>query len=566
MLLGHVADATGERVAGARVTVFWSPPDDPAGTRTDRVEATSDERGRFVVKVLPGRGYSAFAMAGQGPGPVRCSAIRDGIAASGQPLELVLTETAVARPVRLRGTDAWQGRGPLQLFAAPSAANALRIPVDLRDGRALLPPLPGLSLVVVCDRDGEWIALDGVRPDDASIELPSTHAVAVRTVDEKGNAIAGATISACSSGLGSNTGLGTYRPGRPDVLAVLGRTGDDGTATVHVPCWMNPWLGKRACMLVARAPGRAPSCSGWDGNSLVVAGVESEVPADRVLTFVLRPADTLRVVAAPGERLLSARIAGPIESARGQRLLQFAASAEPAAAGAPEIALARPASGGDLVVESLGEAGNTIFTLVHDQAGERIDLGVDGLRRVSVRVQRADGRPAAGIPVCLIHATDSSWGFYFDPLFTDPAGRLDLRFGAGIWALLAYDEPHAAWRTLAADGGDERWDLVLEPLPRMELRVVDGEGRPVAGARARVWESLSSPLGAKVTAEQRLLVPFAHLHHAEEPWACSDADGRITLTAIPAPELRVRFAVTIGDTMGTVLWQPSEVPVEVVLQ
>src|SRR5262249_56563341 len=63
--LGTVVDEADKALAGAAVTLVWSPGQGAPGV-ADVVQVTADERGRFKADVVAGHSYSAWAI-----GPAR---------------------------------------------------------------------------------------------------------------------------------------------------------------------------------------------------------------------------------------------------------------------------------------------------------------------------------------------------------------------------------------------------------------------------------------------------------------------------------------------------------------
>ena len=104
-LTGRVVGADGKPVTAASVILFHTPPGDATGAGTERVDVQTDEHGRFVAKLLPQLGYSAFAL-GPGEGDRMVSEVQD-LVATGANLELRLGRAAKTRPIVLTGADQW---------------------------------------------------------------------------------------------------------------------------------------------------------------------------------------------------------------------------------------------------------------------------------------------------------------------------------------------------------------------------------------------------------------------------------------------------------------------------
>lgn len=127
----------GEPVAGARVACAGSPWLGEVEGPTDVVEAVTDARGRFVVRLLGDRGYAVFATAAREAGTA-CSALAEltcgGVAG--------LALRAPLPPTRLRtsGEEAWAEFSPLRFEVAPIASRA---PWVALDGERTLPAMHG---------------------------------------------------------------------------------------------------------------------------------------------------------------------------------------------------------------------------------------------------------------------------------------------------------------------------------------------------------------------------------------------------------------------------------------
>lgn len=189
-------DAQGRPLAGAQVTCFASPTLLEARDDVDVVEGVTDERGRFVCRLLTHRVYSAFAIVDGAAGAFLASEVGENVAAGG---EIVLRVVIARRPQRvvLEGQAAWQHVGPLRIMMAPPARNLLLI--EGKDGR--VPRLPDLGFVLVRDAQGQplwsqgYLAHQPWRPagdelpqlrDPVVVELPPLRDLRVRVVAPDG--------------------------------------------------------------------------------------------------------------------------------------------------------------------------------------------------------------------------------------------------------------------------------------------------------------------------------------------------------------------------------------------
>lgn len=207
-LRGVVRDANQKPWAGATVVLHGRPVRgmDTLGD-ADRIEARSDERGRFDVRVLRNRAYLAWAFAKTKGTTYRVTAPAEGVRA-GKPLRLAeASSTRVAPVVTLKVDASWTRPLSVKLTSAQDVRRAvlgggvprLGVPfvIDHRltdDESLALPPLPWPDCVVeVYDAKGlqlicQGIALDAVvratrlrargkdtKPGFRGMPLPPTH-------------------------------------------------------------------------------------------------------------------------------------------------------------------------------------------------------------------------------------------------------------------------------------------------------------------------------------------------------------------------------------------------------
>jgi hypothetical protein len=256
-LAGRVIDAAGAPVAGASVTLVWSPPGGPECGTSDVVTATADARGRFVARLFPQESYSAYAIATAADGSARASPIREGVAAGGD-VELRIGGPAERRRVRLVGADAWAAIGPLHVEVALRAANVAAFPLDAEGATPPLPP-GSAGLALVRDAAGAVLCARQLQPGDgpADVVLPPPRRWRLRVVDAAGAPVAGATVhhaTAPSNVPLLDTDAPFERP-RVQWWRHAGTTAADGTATIDAlsEAALGHWP------LLVRAPGMAES-------------------------------------------------------------------------------------------------------------------------------------------------------------------------------------------------------------------------------------------------------------------------------------------------------------------
>jgi hypothetical protein len=130
--------------------------------------------------------------------------------------------------------------------------------------------------------------------------------------------------------------------------------------------------------------------------------------------------------------------------------------------------------------------GATSVVLRLPDLADRAELEITSLRKLTVQIQNAEHDPLSGVCVAAV-PRPANLDFVCAPMFTDHAGRAMFRLGHGEWFLFATNGKGVAWQLLrdADRQAESSWQLQLRPLAQARLKVVDGEGKPLAGAVAR---------------------------------------------------------------------------------
>lgn len=131
------------------------------------------------------------------------------------------------------------------------------------------------------------------------------------------------------------------------------------------------------------------------------------------------------------------------------------------------------------------------------------------------------------------------------PLTVDAAGRFERWLQRGRWVLLAMD--HTGWATHEFDGEVPKpIELRFTEKPHRRVRVLDGAGRPVAGASFEPGEfRYGFPVGAGLDALLQDLGRNTLGEHLRR--VRTDERGEATLHFLPWPNVRPTAFAFVGD-------------------
>ncbi len=278
---GAVVLADGAPWAGANVVLLSRPlPDDERFGEADEVQATSDAKGRFEVRLLPGRRYVAWASTADESGTYVASHPVDD-ARAGRPLELVADAPRRHAIVSIEGLDAWRAHGPISCTLQSRTTTRILQGCAEEDGKVVLPAFPGrrAALEVRC---GERLLLPWAAPIDLGsvtaqhIRVDPPRAVRFRCVDVDKAPVAG--IAFLASDIWNR---------HPTVVA---RSDADGMLLplLPLPSKQFDWANYPAVLL---GEGRAPRA--WIGT-LKVAPDHDAATSRPVMEFVVEAGRTLR--------------------------------------------------------------------------------------------------------------------------------------------------------------------------------------------------------------------------------------------------------------------------------
>ncbi|MCA3006749.1 MAG: carboxypeptidase regulatory-like domain-containing protein [Phycisphaerales bacterium] len=579
-LVGAVVDAAGNPVAGAVVQL--TVPGRDGAPPLDALDATTDERGRFRVQALPCTRYEAWAA---GPADADGVQMVSEVAALvvGQPASLAVRWKGGVGSIEVAGLDAWQARAPFSVrttvagrtadapVAAKAGGHAASIGTRPRDG----------ADAALFDRDGRFVFGNRIAARaNERLRVPPPFEIPLKVVDEKGQPIAGARIVQLPRGDGMWVGPMTKAlqlKSSPEPTAgplELGVTGADGVLKALFASRGTPLKGDRSfgddLRLCALAPDRAPSYGGADYAGVYDDGKAVDGEECKALTFTLRQASPLRVRVVDGPRPLAGvavtlRSAVDIESGQGWSR-EWADSRRAQTDADGRVALPSPPPFGErttLRLELEGALGSSdgqlpfparpvlLAPILRDPVAKDAEVVIDlaTFATVSFAVRDESGGPGRGAQVLVVPVSDDVSVDDAAVMAPDAAGRLAVRVAPGDWIAVACTQDGFVMTSFYA-GHAAEVALPVAPFPRMRARIVDGDGKPVSGARFIVQKTSFTP--ARVDAEveqamQEIRWDLAqHWNNTLLMRAKSDDAGVLLAPFLPSDRVQLRGRFTAG--------------------
>lgn len=550
--LGRVLGPDKELVAGASVTFLSGG--DGLGSGPDVVRAVARDNGRFRVALLRGRDYRAYAIAPAGT-LLETAPVASQLSELGVPVtELRFAADAVVAPnqtFRIRGLEPWRDLGEMRVQAW---LNGCRLELEAEvvgaDGAVAMPPLPMAELDVYIFVRGRMVhASRGVR----GLVMPKPFVVRGRVVDADGRAIAGASIHRVYNSQAQRGAL----PARDDVRRLeVAKTDEDGRAEWLLAAYQDPFVGPSgmsARTFVASAAGFRGCVAGFTKAVLCDHEIITDRVQDRTLPFVLERAEPVQISFDQGMRATGVSWAvhydmrhdensyithydvglGDIISAGGATIMPW-----PRGAKEPRVFLlgVTPRLAPDHPFARAIAPWPMELPLA-DSEGARI--AAPPVVPVCVRVVNAAGGPASGVDVGLFSLDLGINEPFAVPAATDAAGRLVLPASPGRYLLVVLGRREWVHHEFQVAPAMDPLELRLAPMAQMRLRVVDVDGRPLAGVRVgsngSSSRSVSDPL-------ESVLKEIAKSYHGRYFSGFeSDQNGRIALPFIPVASRNVSF-------------------------
>jgi hypothetical protein len=571
----RVVDARGEPLANATVWLSGGQPHLGAVVGAlDALVVASDARGRAQAKLLPGLCYVAWAA---GPADDQGGGVASaptGYFGAGSLFELRCAMPYQPRRITIAGVDAWQHNGPLRYFVMTPYPGAEEELLADDAGRLPMPPWPQ-AIVEVRTADGQPLWSSSAADQ---LKIPPPREVAVRVVDEKGAALAGAAIRlrVARQRPWNVDGLGGVVDGRFRDLAV---TPASGRITVQVPYPSEPLAEQMGVelLLFASVRGRPAVAGGVFGKALYQDERKVAAVADGELVFTLKPVEPLvgrcRTVP-PGTTAHLAAVCKLFSdrNSYSHDARSFVATVGedgtfvfddvPAELHSCRLTLLLPERRAGTPPLFQAMAGRELPPQVTPVAGRAAPIAATNVTALRLRVTDPEGGPARGVVAFLV-PFDLNGVLLRDSLVRvplDAAGVATVAIVQGSWIVMV--QSAAGYAATKAEVGSPEMEvpLAMQPLATMKVRLLDANGEPIAGARVLTKSSSTRSSGDPVEAMLQSIQ-----QQARSAWSTlvTDARGTVTIPFMPVKGVTNRIVLSweSGSTDPFVL-EANDAPLE----
>ena len=534
----------GEPWPGATVHLLSRPlPLDERLGAADEQTAVADAKGRFLVQLLPGRHYTAWAVEELADGRYRASFAAERVI-GGRPLELIADAPRQRQKITFAGLEPWRARGKVVARLMSCTDQRIVIEATLTGDEWLLPLVPGRKAVVEITCDGlpffPWPRRVDLTQPEKAWRLPGPRAVRFKVVDAAGAPVAGAALT-----------LDTIDPpeGMRVVECPLGRTDAKGEAVVTMPLDPRDFGFVNYAFGVA-APGFAPvrniarmnipaNHDGTkDGPAMTLAlkaGAAHELRLSRGEQPFVSAVACSTAGATVGENSFTPygdaqRRVAP--DARGRFPLLRMTDAIAVLVGATD-SLRKP-EGLAVPLHPMALLG----VIAADEARAEIAWDLDTLLPLVLQVVSPDGTPVEAARLAVLVDERDYLRRALSGLGTDRSGQIAALVPAGFpVTVVAWTEDGFAVTKVTAVRDAPPTVLALEKVASLPGKVVGKDGKPVAFAVVQCYVSANTGKSAAVAlgvAVKLLEVP-------------TDREGAFRLPLFPGLEYSVRGVVTPDD-------------------
>jgi hypothetical protein len=462
----------------------------------------------------------------------------------GPPVRLHEAEPFAAPQLRFEGLDAWRDHAPFAFTANCLLRNACGVPLEVVDGRATIPLLPGAVWNIEVRGKGGLLLLRrrASRGLETVVRLPEPVEVEVQVRDAAGAPIADAVVRS----------MPCYSAGGRDLritAAEVGRTGADGVARVVLPS-VNALTGRTGTQLVRVE---------HEGHATSLLTVPAR--GRRVASLVMEEGHAVRgrLVDAAGEPMVDvpvyldhpvglngsgdSRFGAPLQGVRTDADGRFVEHGCSTQAGCRVLLVLSPTEARRFGLATAADRSlaPVLWVAARTTVDQEVDFGAIAMHEVRVcrlEVVGHDGVPATEARVRLLH--DSGFDAVVD-FVTDRVGRLQFTYPdestrAGVFVRGG----GVAVEPLA--GSAERRRVTLSQTRQLRGTVVDDAGKPMRNAVVHV---AGPPPGMSLDLRGLVRSSFGW----SEPTA---ADGRYEITLPIADQpftIRARWRPLVGDPL-----------------
>lgn len=598
-LLGKVVDAQGNGVARASVHLALIAAGSESGETSDYQVATTDGRGRFRFQAQPCSRHRIWATQTAATESAVEGTFADGRvsdiiwASAGSLVELRLDKPAIACRLTIKNTEAWPNAGPFRVRIAPGAISLATPPIALdASHECTLPIMPsGQAAIDILDKHGQPLQCTtlGRIQKKQIVKLSPPRTVPMKVCDKDGKPIAGATVrQRFQAGWSDLRGFGPRASARRR-WRELGQTDAKGQLRAQIANDQDPFesSGWPQLFFVASKDGYNISHSGFTDEPFV-DGIEIDRTDLEELRFTLRPAKPAKLrLMLDKDRPLARQHLAIVQSYRIQEQDGNSSSHEDYThstttdehgqvlipdltepVGKVRVLFGDGPQRSELVSKKLQrmlpQGGVALHRLSRKEGEQEIVIG--SFPKLQLQLLDATGGPASDAELLFVsieHANDYECDAWTPTTTTDAAGRVVMLLQPGNWLVFARDGLGMAHAKIDIDA-DEQLQMRMEPMPVMRGKVVDGDGKPVAGARLSCHSSSWTSRGRQDAAIDAVAQTMNWSWISN---TVSDAEGNFACTFLDLPNMtyKGRFKKA-GKKSDSLKIQAGEDPMTVRLQ
>ena len=568
-LLGKVVTADGAPLQDAEVHVVRPDETAPGNQAGEHLVVRTDARGRFRAKVVPCTHHLVWAIGPDGDARV-CS--KPEWATSGRLLELHANQPRPPCRVNVMGLEPWQDLAPFRVRVAVQGVGLPDTEVALdAEGNGTMPAPPvGRVQFDVIDKAGQPLAsARAANPGNSTtLRVQPPQEIPLVVVDDKGAPLAGAAVRFRIAAGYSRTFRHTVSLPRRHLWRTLGETDAEGKLTGRIAARQNPFEKKSysTYMFVAEKEGRKLSYSGfWQGPFHDGQKVADEECKELRFTMPEAPPrkGSVRVSQQQGlaDQPLLVRFGVRVQDEKGSAWLHEELLFRPRTdeAGSFEV----PQINGKIDEVDLflaGSAARTRLTSapllrrtpqralslhgIRKYQDQALDFDLGDLCTLELQLLDATGGPANDVELLMIsdeHGRDGDCDGWTARATTDSAGRVAMLLEPGKWFVFGRNARDMVQLSIDLKSSEQR-ELRLEPMPAMRGRVVDEDGKPIAGAQMDCYSSSVS--GGRDAALQ---IVARHLNWTWLDSAVTDENGEFYCAYLAHPSMRYKARFRVGD-------------------